>query len=88
MQIATDSELGGVKIYSSEGTATEKNGKWHYGYWTVQVTDAEGMPPAKMNYETGEFDYDDWADEWFVTENRPCMLKSDGTVDYYLAPEL
>ena len=186
LQVATDSELGGVKIYSSEGTATdgtitqagitnlvselegkillpiiiataptkstviakngdttltatEKNGKWqfvvpNYGYWTVQVTttaglrlnktvnvndvkiyrvspddikvygyrisktesdpvarveylfDAEGMTPASMNYETGEFDYGDWADEWFVTENRPCMLKSDGTVDYYLDP--
>ena len=186
LQLATNSTLGGVKMYDSEGvatdgtvtqagitnlmnevsnkillpiiiataptkstvvakngdtvlTATERNGKWqftipHYGYWTIGVTstagtrltrtvnvndvkiykvspddvkvygyriaknesdpsarveylfDAEGMTPAAMNFETGEFDYGSWADAWFVTENRPLMLKSDGTVDYYLDP--
>lgn len=45
--------------------------------------------------ETGEtstgttsayFDYGDWKDLWFVTDNKPLMLKYDGTVDYYLNP--
>lgn len=48
--------------------------------------DAVGMNPAKMNFTTGVFDYGDWADKWFVKENKPCMLKNDGTVDYYLNP--
>ena len=45
---------------------------------------ATGMTPAHMNYETGEFDYGDWEDIFFMP--RPCMLKYDGTVDYYLDP--
>lgn len=39
--------------------------------------------PAKMNYNTNQFDWGDWgSDEFFIP--RPCMLKYDGTVDYYL----
>nr|DAQ21059.1 MAG TPA: tail collar fiber protein [Bacteriophage sp.] len=46
--------------------------------------DAEGMTPASMNFNTGVFNYGSWADIWFVRDNHPCMLKSDGTVDYWL----
>ncbi len=46
--------------------------------------DAEGMTPAGMNFSTGVFDYGSWADIWFVRDNHPCMLKADGTVDYWL----
>lgn len=46
--------------------------------------DAEGMTPASMNFNTGVFSYGSWADIWFVRDNHPCMLKSDGTVDYWL----
>lgn len=49
--------------------------------------DAVGKRPARMDYEAGVFDYGDWADVWFVKENKPCMLKYDGTVDYYLDPD-
>ena len=48
--------------------------------------DAVGKKPARMNYSTGEFDYGDWADAWFIKKNRPVMLKSDGTEDYELNP--
>lgn len=48
--------------------------------------DAVGMTPAAMNFTTGVFDYGDWGDKWFVTDNKPLMLKNDGTVDYYLNP--
>ena len=41
---------------------------------------------AKMNFETGIFDYGDWANAWFIKDLKPCMLKYDGTVDYYLNP--
>lgn len=46
--------------------------------------DAVGMQPAKMNFATGMFDYGDWGDVWFVKNNRPVMVLSDGTVDYEL----
>lgn len=46
--------------------------------------DAEGMTPASMNFSTGVFNYGSWADIWFVRDNHPCMLKSDGAVDYWL----
>ena len=49
--------------------------------------DAVGKTPAAMNFTTGVFSYGDWANEWFVTENKPLMLKNDGTVDYYLDPD-
>lgn len=49
------------------------------------LKDAVGMVPAHMNYSTGQFDYGSWKDAFFMP--RPCMLKSDGTVDYYLDPD-
>lgn len=48
------------------------------------LADAVGMKPAHMNYKTGKFDYGSWEDAFFMP--RPCMLKYDGTVDYYLDP--
>ena len=48
--------------------------------------DAVGKKPGRLNPETGVFDYGDWAEVGFVKDNRPCMLKADGTVDYYLNP--
>ena len=39
---------------------------------------------AKMNYSTNTFDYGDWENIWFIKNCKPCMLKYDGTVDYYL----
>ena len=48
------------------------------------IYDAEGMTPASMNFSTGVFNYGSWADIWFVRDNHPCMLKSDGAVDYWL----
>lgn len=46
------------------------------------LLDAVGMTPAKMNFTAGTFDYGSWSDAFFMP--RPCMLKYDGTVDYYL----
>lgn len=48
------------------------------------IEDAIGMKPAFMNYETGKFDYGSWGNAWFMP--KPCMLKSEGTVAYYLDP--
>ena len=46
------------------------------------LEDAVGMAPAAMGEST--FDYGSWKNAFFMP--KPCMLKSDGTVDYYLDP--
>ena len=46
------------------------------------LEDAVGMTPAKMDYQNGVFDWGSWGNAFFLP--RPCMVKSDGTVDYYL----
>ncbi len=47
------------------------------------LADAVGMTPAKM--ENGSFNYGSWKDAFFMP--KPCMLKYDGTVAYYLDPD-
>lgn len=46
------------------------------------VLDAIGMTPAGMGKDS--FDYGSWADAFFMP--KPCMLRYDGTVAYYLNP--
>ena len=46
------------------------------------LEDAVGAEPAAMGSTT--FDYGSWKNAFFMP--RPCMLKFDGTVDYYLDP--
>ena len=46
------------------------------------LEDAVGKTPAAMG--STAFSYGDWANAFFIP--RPCMLKYDGTVDYYLNP--
>lgn len=48
------------------------------------IDDAVGMTPFTMDLSTGIPNYGDWKDTFFMP--RPCMLHSDGTVDYYLDP--
>lgn len=48
--------------------------------------DAVGMTPAGMDYSAESFNYGTWADVWFIRDNKPCMVKNDGTVDYELDP--
>lgn len=50
--------------------------------------DNTDFTPAYMNFTSGTFDYGDWAfapGEKFMP--KPCMLKFDGTFDYYLNPD-
>ena len=42
--------------------------------------------PAHMDYDNNVFNYGDWKNAWFIENCKPCMLKYDGTVDYYLDP--
>ena len=46
------------------------------------LEDAVGKTPAAMG--STAFSYGDWANAFFMP--KPCMLKYDGTVDYYLNP--
>ena len=56
-------------------------------YARVTYTEmAAGLKPATVNQNTGAYDLGDFGSYWFVTDNKPCMLKNDGTVDYYLNP--
>ena len=45
-----------------------------------------GFTPAKMNFTSGTFDWGSWKDTFLYNAFRPCMLKYDGSVDYYLDP--
>jgi len=46
------------------------------------LMDAVGMEPASMGATS--FNYGSWKNAFFMP--KPCMLKYDGTVDYYLDP--
>lgn len=49
------------------------------------MEDAVGMIPAYMDYTHNVFNYGSWGNAFFMP--KPCMLKYDGTVDYYLNPD-
>lgn len=65
----------GFRIDNSESVPSAK---------VTYLEDAVGMTPAYMNFSTGKFDYGSWEYAFFMP--KPCMLKYDGTVDYYLDP--
>lgn len=48
------------------------------------LEDAAGMTPAAMDFTNSRFKWGSWRDAFFLP--KPCMLKYDGTVDYYLDP--
>lgn len=48
------------------------------------LEDAVGMSPAYMDTANDVFEYGSWENAFFMP--KPCMLKSDCTVDYYLDP--
>lgn len=72
----------GTKIFGIRINKADSNPATRCEY----LADAKGMRPARMNFETQTFDYGDWEDVWFVKENFPCMLKSNGSIDYKLNP--
>ena len=46
------------------------------------LADAIGMEPAYMDFTNGVFHWGGWREAFFMP--RPCMLKYNGQVDYYL----
>lgn len=75
---AINRDSGNIYGFHIDGAESDPAAKVTY------LKDAQGLTPAKMNYTTGVFDYGSWEDAFFMP--RPCMLKSDGNVDYYLDP--
>lgn len=67
----------GFRVKMSEG---QPSGRVEYLY------DAVGMTAAYMDFSSGAFNYGSWGDIWFVAKNFPCMVKSNGVVDYQLNP--
>ena len=65
-------------VYGVHINGTDSNPKTRVRY----LANAVGMIPAKMNYTSGTFDYGSWADAFFMP--KPCRLKTNGQVDYYL----
>ena len=65
----------GIRILRDESVPSAK---------VEYLADAIGMTPAHMDYENDIFDYGSWENAFFMP--KPCMLKYDGTVDYYLDP--
>ena len=89
----TFSRAQGIKRYGYRIKQSESDPYTRVEY----LYDAVGMTPAHMVFDTDTatagtdsdtsyFDYGSWKNIWFVRDNKPCMLKSDGTVDYYLDP--
>lgn len=65
-------------IYGVHINGADSNPKTRVRY----LADAVGMTPAAMNFTSGTFDYGSWANAFFMP--KPCMLKTNGQVDYYL----
>lgn len=69
------------KVYGFHIDSTNSNPNTAITY----IADAVGMTPAYMDYTNNKFEWGSWKDAFFMP--KPCMLKSDGTVDYYLDPD-
>ena len=80
--VGDDARVKGIKRYGMKINKNDSNSETRCTY----IYDAEGMTPAKMNFDTGAFDYGDWGDVFFVKNNYPAMVKYDGTEDYKLDP--
>ncbi len=79
-------EIDGIlcKKYSLYGFKIDQNESDPASMITY-IEDNADFKSARMNYTLDTFDYGDWKDAFFM-KVRPCMLKYDGTVDYYLNP--
>lgn len=77
-QMVSDLQKKAVKVYSYHVNPNESDPEDAVTY----LDDAAGLTPAKMG--ASSFSYGSWANAWFLP--RPCVLKFDGTVDYYLNP--
>lgn len=66
-------KIYGIRINPDEGDPSDR---------VTYLEDAVGMTPAYMG--STSFNYGSWGNAFFMP--RPCMLKFNGEVDYYLDP--
>jgi len=76
-----DSTYVAPRIYGVKIDTTNSNPATALTY----TDDAIGFTPATGN--NGSFDYGSWADKFPFNQIKPCLLKSDLTVNYYLDPD-
>lgn len=92
---AADAKVVGDKFNKLEEEIIDARGSIVYGFHVnsnesdpseavTYLRDAVGMSPTKMDFSNGVFNWGSWKNAFFIP--RPCMLKSDGTVAYYLNP--
>ena len=76
--------IGAVR-YGIKISKREKNPDKRVTY----IHDAKDLQPARMNFDTGVFEYGSWQGRGFAApeNNYPCMVKADGTEDYKLMRE-
>ena len=81
----TDKELSVVPkiVYGWKIKKAESNPSTRVEY----TDDAIGMTPVTIDLSTSTVDYGDWINTFIINSFKPCMLKFDGTVDYYLDRE-
>ena len=70
-----------LHVYGFTIDQTDSNPETSVAY----TDDAVGMTPFQMDLTTGVPNYGSWENAFFMP--KACMLKSDGTVDYYLDPD-
>ncbi len=75
--IAKNATLYGFKIDQNESDPASM---------ITYIEDNKNFRPVHMDFDTDTFDYGDWADAFFM-KVRPCLLKYDGTVAFYLNPD-
>ena len=75
-------QLKSYLLYGFKIAKADSNPATRVSY--IAGCDNENYARAYMDFSSGHFNYGDWEDAFFMP--RPCMLKYDGTVDYYLNP--
>ena len=75
----------GALRYGIKISKKEKNPDKRVTY----IHDAKDLQPARMNFDTGVFEYGSWERRAFAApeNNYPCMVKADGKEDYKLMRE-
>ena len=78
LEILASRQNKGYTLYGFHIDTTESDSEACITY----LEDAQNAIPAGMDYTHGVFDYGTWKNAFFMP--RPCMLKFNGLVDYYL----
>lgn len=71
-------QILGVRIKQSESDPQKR---------VEPIEELVGLKPVTIDQSTGEVDYGDMKDTWLFNKFKPCMVRFDGTIDYYLDPE-